>query len=936
MSFAQAVFQIFIEPLTIIYEFVFFYAKLFTKNTGIAVIVLSLVVNFLLLPLYCRADAAQSKEREQEKRMEHWIKHIKKTFSGNERFMMLQTYYRQNDYKPYYAVRGLLPLILEIPFFIAAYNYLSGLSELSNAFLFLEDMAEPDRMLKLGGITINLLPVVMTLINIISSAVYTKDLRLKDKVQLYGMAILFLVLLYNSPSGLVLYWTVNNLFSLVKNIIMSFRGKNNIINFVFSGIGVAVIVFSLIFLSSNTRILIFFIDAGLVCQLPLLVTLIKKHSSFGQSSFGKIFSKIVTRFKEHKPKFSLFLSGCIFMVLLTGLMIPSTVVSSSPMEFISLSDYHSPFLHIVNSVLLAAGFFLVWFMLIYYLANNSIRNFLEILILMCSVCALINYMFFAQNLGPLSADLKILRSPFYGFMEDFINICVILGVSAILFFIWKKSKRTVQTLYIALFVAMIGMSGMNASKIKEAEPDILKLVEDYKPVETQEEDVGKVIHLSKNHKNVIVLMVDRAINSFLPYIFNEKPELKEKFDGFTYYPNTISYGVATNFGSPPLYGGYEYTPDEMNKRSSEKLEDKHNEALKVMPVLFSESGYDVTIVEPTYAGYSWVPDISIYDEYPDMKVYNIEEGQIQSEEVKGRLIELEDVWKRNFFCYSIMRTSPCIMHSFLYNYGTYYDASASAWQAYDGVSQNVGVSDDFLNSYTVLANLNNITVTEESEKDTFLMMSNSTTHEAQLLQTPDYIPRYYVDNTTYDMLHTDRFTYNGVTARVENSAQMKYYHSNMATIIKLSEWFDRMRKDGVYDNTRIIIVADHGALELCCFDSTIINFENSDDDDISDVLAYNPLFLVKDFNSKGFQTDMSFMTNADTPTIALEGIVSNPVNPFTGKPINSDAKQGEQLLILSEFWETDKNNGNVFKPAQWYSVHDDLFDLSNWKKLDFH
>ena len=78
------------------------------------------------------------------------------------------------------------------------------------------------------------------------------------------------------------------------------------------------------------------------------------------------------------------------------------------------------------------------------------------------------------------------------------------------------------------------------------------------------------------------------------------------------------------------------------------------------------------------------------------------------------------------------------------------------------------------------------------------------------------------------------------------------------------------------------------------------------------------------------------MTNADTPTIALKGIVSNPVNPFTGKPINSDAKQGEQHLILSELWDIEENNGNVFEPAQWYSVHDNLFDLSNWKKLDFH
>lgn len=935
MSFAQAVFQIFIEPLTIIYEFVFFYAKLFTKNTGISVILLSLVVNFLLLPLYCRADAAQSREREQEKRMEHWIKHIKKTFSGNERFMMLQTYYRQNDYKPYYAVRGLLPLILEIPFFIAAYNYLSGLSELSTAFLFLENMAKPDGILKLGGITVNLLPVVMTLINIISSAVYTKGLRTKDKVQLYGMAILFLVLLYNSPSGLVLYWTINNLFSLVKNIVMKFSGKHNVMNYVFSGIGAAVIIFSLVFIH-NVRILIFFVDAGLLCQMPILVSLIKKHSSFGQSSFGKLFSKFRVRFQQHKPKFSLFLSGCIFMTLLTGLLIPSSVVASSPMEFILLSDYHNPFLHVVNSILLASGFFMVWFMLVYYLANTSIRNFLEIFIWMCSVCAVINYMFFATNLGTLSADLKVLRSPIYSFTEDIINIYTIIIVSAIMFFIWKKSKRTVQTLYIALFITVIGMSGINVSKIQAAEPDMLKAVENYKPVAEQEDDdIGKIIHFSQNNKNVIVLMLDRAISSYLPYIFNEKPELKEKFDGFTYYPNTISYGVATNFGAPPIYGGYEYTPEEMNKRSSEKLVDKHNEALKVMPTLFGENGYDVTIIEPTYANYSWVPDISIFDEYPNMKAYNVEQGQVHHEDIEGRVMELEDVWRRNFFCYSIMKTSPCIMHSFLYNYGTYYDASASAWQAYDGVSQDIGMNEGFLGCYSVLKNLSSMTAAEKTDHDTFLMMSNSTTHEIQLLQTPDYTPKYYVDNTTYDLLHSDRFTYNGVTAHITAPYQMKHYHINMGALLRLGEWFDYMRENGVYDNTRIIIVADHGAPDLCSFDDMVIDFDGSSND-IKDVLDYNPLLLVKDFNSKGFKTDMSFMTNADTPTIALKGIVSNPVNPFTGKPINSDAKQGEQHLILSELWDIEENNGNVFEPAQWYSVHDNLFDLSNWKKLDFH
>jgi len=58
----------------------------------------------------------------------------------------------------------------------------------------------------------------MTVINLVSGTIYTKGLSIKEKVQLFGMALIFLVLLYNSPSGLVFYWTINNLFSLIKNI----------------------------------------------------------------------------------------------------------------------------------------------------------------------------------------------------------------------------------------------------------------------------------------------------------------------------------------------------------------------------------------------------------------------------------------------------------------------------------------------------------------------------------------------------------------------------------------------------------------------------------------------------------------------------------------------------------------------------------------------
>ena len=94
---------------------VYGYSKVLLGNSGLSIIVLSLCMNLLLLPLYNRADAIQEAEREKEKSLSRWVDHIKKTFSGDERFMLLQTYYRQNNYKPYHALKGLLPLVQEPP-----------------------------------------------------------------------------------------------------------------------------------------------------------------------------------------------------------------------------------------------------------------------------------------------------------------------------------------------------------------------------------------------------------------------------------------------------------------------------------------------------------------------------------------------------------------------------------------------------------------------------------------------------------------------------------------------------------------------------------------------------------------------------------------------------------------------------------------------------
>ena len=115
----------------------------------LCIIVLSLVVNFLVLPLYKRADALQAEERAKEKSLEKWVNHIKKTFTGDERFLMLQYYYKQNDYKPVYALKSSVSLLLQIPFFIAAYRFLSQLALLRGLPLGpIADLSCPDALFR--------------------------------------------------------------------------------------------------------------------------------------------------------------------------------------------------------------------------------------------------------------------------------------------------------------------------------------------------------------------------------------------------------------------------------------------------------------------------------------------------------------------------------------------------------------------------------------------------------------------------------------------------------------------------------------------------------------------------------------------------------------------------------------------------------------------
>ena len=844
-------FYIFIQPLVLLIEFIFTVMSRCFGNYGIAIIMVSIVINLLILPLYKRSDAMQEQERMKQKEMEPWVKHIRKTFRGDERFMMLSTYYRQQNYQPVNAISGSLSLLLQIPFFIAAYHYLTSVNLQGASFLFLKNLSEADHLLKVGNISLNVMPILMTLINLISGFIYTKDFRLKDKLQLYLLACVFLVVLYQSPSGLVLYWTMNNLFSLLKNIVMK-----------------------------------------------LVQPLLKKDKK----------DTAIQAKRKISPKS--FVLGALLLTLLMGLAIPVSVVSASPAEFISLNAYRSPLVFVWLTFCVASGVFLVWGGILYYVSSPTAKNVLEKGFCGLALIGLADYMLFGNRTGTvspiltyhegLSVDLKI------GLLSLFIAAILMAAV----WFFWKYQKVW-QTLISVLVISLFGVGLWNVVVTQQElkEMDYIQSIAQ----EDGSKEVSPILTLSKTGKNVVVFMLDRAISDYFPYIVAEKPELAEQFSGFVYYPNTISFGQYTIYASAAIFGGYEYTPARMNARSDVAAVEKQNEALKVLPVLFNELDYDVTICDPPLAGYREISDLSIYEDYPQMDTH-ITMGAYMGDDEKY-VKRLQDSQERNFFCYSIMKASPVLFQKFIYDEGTYFESAKNNTQ-----------SPAFMESYSVLTNLIGLTDIQEESNGGFVMINNEAPHEPCLLQMPDYVPADSVNNGAYE--DSSRFTLDGRTMRVDNSYQLEHYHVNMATYLQIGKWLDYLKECDVYDNTRIIIVADHGRT-LGQFDDLLVSEE-------MDVQGYHPILLVKDFEAGEFSTSDEFMTNADVPVLALEGLMDDPVNPFTGNPI-SDAAKKEGGLLITTADNFDQNPGNTIdtESGAWYTITEgNVFDKENWKRVE--
>ena len=74
------------------------------------------------------------------------------------------------------------------------------------------------------------------------------------------------------------------------------------------------------------------------------------------------------------------------------------------------------------------------------------------------------------------------------------------------------------------------------------------------------------------------------------------------------------------------------------------------------------------------------------------------------------------------------------------------------------------------------------------------------------------------------------------------------------------------------------------------------------------------------------------MTNADTPFLAVNGLIDNPVNPFTDMPITYNDKKDDQLIYNSYKFDVNFSNGTKFNDPDgyWLAVNNNIWDDENW------
>ena len=190
------------------------------NSYGWAIVALTLIVRFLFWPLTQKSNKSMKKMQALQPK----IKEIREKYKDSQlQSAKTMELYRKEKVNP---VGGCLPLFLQFPVFIALYWALDGDVGLrQQAFGWAKDLAQPDTVVTIAGIAINPLVIMWAILMFVQQKLTPSAMDKNQQIIMYAMPAVMLFMLYGLPSGLTLYWTVSQIFSIVQMLINNRSGK---------------------------------------------------------------------------------------------------------------------------------------------------------------------------------------------------------------------------------------------------------------------------------------------------------------------------------------------------------------------------------------------------------------------------------------------------------------------------------------------------------------------------------------------------------------------------------------------------------------------------------------------------------------------------------------------------------------------------------------
>ena len=205
MDFYSGVFGV-----ALLKSMMFFYRLI--PNFGVAIILVTIAIKIVFWPI----QAKSIKSMKEMQKFQPVVAKLKEKYKDDPARLNQETMklYKEHHINPF---SGCLPMLVQLPVLIAFYKVLvSDIALRGASFLWIKDLSQPDTVLTVAGFPINPLPLLMVGTQIWQQKITPTSGDPQQAKMMMFMPLIMLMFFYKAASGLVLYWTLQQLLSIAQ------------------------------------------------------------------------------------------------------------------------------------------------------------------------------------------------------------------------------------------------------------------------------------------------------------------------------------------------------------------------------------------------------------------------------------------------------------------------------------------------------------------------------------------------------------------------------------------------------------------------------------------------------------------------------------------------------------------------------------------------